>query len=271
MAFYVLDDNNNKVEALDKEGVLNAIETAIRDGSLEGLVANAGFISKLKCCVSGATNKMGFITQAQYNNLKARNLLEKNTLYIITDDSTAENLEEQLKYLIENVKGLKDGSIPIDNTKNAELADVATTAKTTESVSLYTDFGGVYLGSLFETEGAKPVRAADAAKSKYVYGNQMITSEAATVPIYKAGLYVCTLAQYGTSGTVLTYFTVIISVPSLNVDCTATANWYSTVQSNSIMGMCEVRYRGTNKYLDIYEENSTYNYKFKDCRLITEY
>lgn len=92
---YVIDDNNNKKEAFDKEETLAALEKAIEDGSLAGITADSAFVSKLKCCVSGVTNKVGFITQAKYNEMEAAGLLTPNTLYFITDDTTADDLENR--------------------------------------------------------------------------------------------------------------------------------------------------------------------------------
>lgn len=97
--FYVLDENNNKVEAFDKEGVLAAIEKAIADGSLTGLVADAAFVTKLKCCVTGATTKMAFVSQAKYNELVATGGIQSDTYYILTDDSTIDELNEILTAL----------------------------------------------------------------------------------------------------------------------------------------------------------------------------
>lgn len=99
MAFYVLDENNNRIEALDKEGVYAVLEQAIADGSLANLVADAAFVSKLRCCVTGGTNKVAFVTQAKYNELKASNQLVTNCLYYITDDTSAEDIDEQFNAL----------------------------------------------------------------------------------------------------------------------------------------------------------------------------
>lgn len=95
--FYCLDDNNNKIEALDKEGVYSVLDQAIKDGSLENLVADAAFVSKLKCCVSGQTNKVAFTNSAKYNELKAANALEENCYYFITDDTSVEDIDTELK------------------------------------------------------------------------------------------------------------------------------------------------------------------------------
>lgn len=94
--YYVLDENNNKVEAFDKQGVLALLDQAIKDGSLENIVADAAFVSKLKCCVGGGTYQIAFITQAKYNELAANDALLENAYYFIVDDTTAEDLNEKL-------------------------------------------------------------------------------------------------------------------------------------------------------------------------------
>jgi hypothetical protein len=96
---YVLDENNNKVEAYDKQEVLAAIEKAIADGSLADLVADAAFVTKLKCCVGGGTHQMAFITQAQYNELKARGSVATGCVYFITDDTTVDDINTAIEQL----------------------------------------------------------------------------------------------------------------------------------------------------------------------------
>lgn len=130
MAFYVVDDNNNKFEALDKEGVIAALEKAIADGSIKDLVADEGFITKLKCCVSGTTYKMAFTTQANYNILASQGQLENNTFYYIIDDTTAEDLD----YLLEQ---LTDAVNELDN-RVSKLESVSkTTYKVTTNKDLF--------------------------------------------------------------------------------------------------------------------------------------
>lgn len=114
--FYVLDNNNNKVEAFDKEGVLNAINTAIADGSLANLVADAAFISKLKCCVSGVTNKVAFVTQDKYNELFTSGGLIENCYYYITDDTTYSDIVDKLNEIIDQVNSNSEALQFIDAT-----------------------------------------------------------------------------------------------------------------------------------------------------------
>lgn len=112
MAFYVLDDNNNKVEAFDKEGVLAVLEQAIADGSLANIAANSAFVSKIKCCVGGDTYKMAFITQAKYNELVKNSELTPNTYYFIVDDTTYEDMVKDFEALTEKVN---DAVKKVDN------------------------------------------------------------------------------------------------------------------------------------------------------------
>lgn len=130
MAFYVLDENNNKVEAYDKQGVLAVLAQAIADGSLENIVADSAFINKLKCCVGGDTFKVAFITQANYNELVANDLIQKNTYYYITDDTTAEDIAEQLKTLTDAVNGL--------NNRVKKVTDDFTTYQNIDQVQIIT-------------------------------------------------------------------------------------------------------------------------------------
>lgn len=90
--FYVIDENHNLHEAYDKQDVLAVIEQAIADGSLSGLTADAAFISKIRCCVSGETNKLAFVTQAKYNELVAAGTVEEGVYYFITDETTLEDI-----------------------------------------------------------------------------------------------------------------------------------------------------------------------------------
>ena len=83
MSYFVLDENNNRVEAYSKEEVLSVLAQAIANGSLSGITADAGFVSKIKCCVDGGTFKIAFITQAKYNELVASNQLVSNCFYYI--------------------------------------------------------------------------------------------------------------------------------------------------------------------------------------------
>lgn len=93
---YVLDDYNNKVDGYSKEEVLAVLEKAIADGSLEGITADSGFITKLKCCVGGDIHKVAFIPQAKYNELKANGQLINGCYYFITDETSVDDITKLL-------------------------------------------------------------------------------------------------------------------------------------------------------------------------------
>lgn len=104
--FYVLDEHHNLIEAYDKEGVLAVLAQAIADGSLSGITENSAFVSQLKCCVSGQANKVAFVTQAKFNEMKASDSLLANCLYFVTDDTTADDIDETLTELTDTVNGI---------------------------------------------------------------------------------------------------------------------------------------------------------------------
>jgi hypothetical protein len=108
MKYYVLDENNNKVEAYDKEGVLAILNQAIADGTLENITKDAAFISKIKCCVGGDIASMAFITQAKYNELEKAGTLIPNCYYFIIDDTTAEDINIVIENLNNEVSSIKE-------------------------------------------------------------------------------------------------------------------------------------------------------------------
>lgn len=101
--YYVVDENNNRIEAFDKEGVLAAINEAAANGSLNSLVADAAFISKIKCCVGNEPFSFAFVTQAKYNELKESGNLKANGYYIITDDTSADDINTAFETLTNTV------------------------------------------------------------------------------------------------------------------------------------------------------------------------
>ena len=119
MNYFVLDENNNKIEAYSKEEVLSVLAQAIADGSLSSITADAGFISKLKSYVDGGTFKIAFITQAKYNELVASNQLVSNCFYYITDDSTCEDIEASIETINNTLKSLDTRITVLNNSVNS--------------------------------------------------------------------------------------------------------------------------------------------------------
>ena len=118
MNYFVLDENNNKIEAYSKEEVLSVLAQAIADGSLSSITADAGFISKLKSYVDGGTFKIAFITQAKYNELVASNQLVSNCFYYITDDTTCEDIEASIETINNTLKSLDTRITVLNNSLN---------------------------------------------------------------------------------------------------------------------------------------------------------
>ncbi len=134
--FYVLDEHHNLIPAYDKEGVLAVLEEAISSGSLEGITADSAFITKLKCCVTGGTNRVAFVTQAKYNAMKKDGSLQSNCLYIITDDDTYDGLDTALSEVTEKVNNIVNDIVPVPSATKATKATTAETAETAEGAKL---------------------------------------------------------------------------------------------------------------------------------------
>lgn len=115
MSYFVLDENNNRVEAYSKEEVLSVLAQAIADGSLSSITADAGFISKLKSYVDGGTFKIAFITQAKYNELVASNQLVSNCFYYITDDTTCEDIEASIETINDTLASLNTRIVAVNS------------------------------------------------------------------------------------------------------------------------------------------------------------
>ena len=106
--YYLLDENKNLVEGFDKEGFLALLEQAIEQGSLENIDPNSAVASKLRSVLNGTTHNIEFVTQAQYNELKAQGELVPNTYYFITDDTTLEGLETTLTEVLQRLSTNED-------------------------------------------------------------------------------------------------------------------------------------------------------------------
>lgn len=132
---YVIDENHNFVEAYSAQEVLSVLEQAIADGSLANVVAGQAIIDKLKCCVTGGTTQVAFITMAKYNELAGSNSIKSNTLYYITDDTTFDDIDailadlnSGLQSVTETVDKVVNGDIEVPKASHASTADNATNA-----------------------------------------------------------------------------------------------------------------------------------------------
>lgn len=140
MAFYVLDDNKNLVEAYDKEDVLALLEQAIEDGSLEHITENSGFITKIKSAVDGQTHEISFVTQAKYNELKDAGSLVEGAYYFITDDTTAEDLETHMASIGTDVTALEARCRSIETAVNGKKTKPTLFHKASTSAVSFSSF-----------------------------------------------------------------------------------------------------------------------------------
>lgn len=117
MKYYLMDENHNLVEGYNKEQFLAFLEDAIEQGSLEGIEEDSAFVTKIKSQLNGTTHHIEFVTQAQYNQLEQDEELVANTYYFITDDNTAEDIEEDIEEL--------QNQLPQINETLTQLTDVS--------------------------------------------------------------------------------------------------------------------------------------------------
>ena len=88
---YVMCGSNCKYPAYTAEEVLALLQQAIDNKSLDGIVSDTGFITKIKEKNSNKAMQLWIGTQAQYAALETK---PQDTLCIFTDDSTAADLNK---------------------------------------------------------------------------------------------------------------------------------------------------------------------------------
>lgn len=140
MANYAHDENNNRIETLSKEQVYALLAAAIQQGQLPVLEQDTAFVTMVKSIVDGKSYKIGFCTQAQYNELEAQGLLEADALYIITDDDSYDDLATALTNLSNDIESINTTLTALqDALTNAETAiiDLQERVETLETKHLY--------------------------------------------------------------------------------------------------------------------------------------
>lgn len=118
--YWVLCDDGCKFPAMTAEQVLAAIAEAT--GSTVTDIDSA-FITKIKDMNAGENLKFWVGTTAQFNALATT---EENTLYILSDDDTADSIEESIKALQDDLTAYKEsiatGAIIVEMAEWAEEA-----------------------------------------------------------------------------------------------------------------------------------------------------
>ena len=112
MAHYIHDEKNNRIDGMSKEEIYALLAEAIQQGQLPVLDQDTAFVTMIKSITDGQAYKIGICTQAQYNQLEAQGALEVGALYIITDDTSYNDIVAQLNNLNSNdasLQGAIDG------------------------------------------------------------------------------------------------------------------------------------------------------------------
>lgn len=100
--YYCLCESNCKFETMTKEQILAAIAQAIETGSVGDV--DTGFVTKLKDMNYGTALTVWIGTRAQYNAVTER---AKNCLYIITDDTTSEDMLKACQQALADVEEIR--------------------------------------------------------------------------------------------------------------------------------------------------------------------
>ena len=135
MAHYIHDEKNNRIEGMSKEEIYALLAAAIQSGELPSVDEDTAFVTMFKSIVDGKTYKMAFCTQAQYNELKDNNELVADAYYIITDDTSYNDL---IQYIATVLRALND-----------EVA--AREAADNKKVEITTEQGGIF--TIINTNG----------------------------------------------------------------------------------------------------------------------
>lgn len=201
--YYLVDENKNLIEGYDKESFLALLRQAIEDGNLENIDADSAFVTKIKSQLNGTTHHMEFITQAQYNQLVADEELVPNTYYFITDDTTADDLEEEVSKIL-------DGTTVVPKADNANNADL-TSFTNQEPIRL--NVGGQNMG-IFEITDSLLINALRDHICLVWFEVQRDNSE--VFDIYNVGLMLpCKLNQRGEGSSSIVYYGAITTNSSL--------------------------------------------------------
>lgn len=92
--YYVFCEDNCKFPAMTKEQTLTAIEQAVSSGEIKDV--DTGFVTKLKELNGNRALTVWVGTTAEYNALSET---IENCLYLLTDDTMADDIDERLKAL----------------------------------------------------------------------------------------------------------------------------------------------------------------------------
>lgn len=104
--YYVFCDDNCKFETMTKTQILQAISKAVNIGVVDDVQAANGIIEKNK----GKLIQLWVGTQSEYNNIAVK---ESNVLYIISDDTSKDDLIAKIDKLAEDVTAFGNQGIEL--------------------------------------------------------------------------------------------------------------------------------------------------------------
>ena len=132
--YYVIGDNNCKYISMTKEQILAAIEQILTTGEITDV--DTGFVTMIKDQNGGAGLKFWIGTNAEYNALTDK---EESCFYIITDDTTNEDIDKAIAEVTEKIKTLESetGKIISGETvvPKASFANTAQSAAAAQSAN----------------------------------------------------------------------------------------------------------------------------------------
>lgn len=130
--YYVLCEDNCRFESMTKEQILAAIIQAVEGGSVGDV--DTGFVTKIVEQNQRQTVTFWVGTQAQYNAITEKT---KNCLYIITDETTCDDIENAIVALQESVSSLtaEVSSLTAGTTELLELVSSLTAETAAKDIS----------------------------------------------------------------------------------------------------------------------------------------
>lgn len=114
--YYVLCADNCRFEAMTKEQTLAAIAQAVETGEIKDV--DAGFVTKIKEKNGGKQVTIWVGTQAEYNAISTPDV---NCLYIITDDSTVQEMQNAILALQNAYDEIASANVVVDVSSSTTL------------------------------------------------------------------------------------------------------------------------------------------------------
>lgn len=116
MTFYVTREDGVKIEGLTKEQIYELINGTTGEVP-EGV--DEAFITKLKEVNKGENSSVWIGTNAEYNAIQTK---DDNTLYVITDDTYYEDVQNSLNELDDRMGTVEQGFVDYKGTMNNEFS-----------------------------------------------------------------------------------------------------------------------------------------------------